>query len=483
MKLRRFTCWLLLAATAFAVQAQQYPFIRYQANRLQYDSATAPTMRYFLAKWHKLTTTGQGAINIVHIGGSHVQAGTLPHAVRTRLLSDYPTLVGGRGLVFPYAAAAKCNNPADYKVHCRERVILTRNVYHNPEHPLGLCGISVTAQDQPTRIQLLSNDSQFDYAVSHIEVLGHSASHVVPRLSYQSREVYPSYIDTDAHRYVFNLQQTVDSFDIVLPCGSGESFTLTGVYLGSRHPGITYHGIGVNGAAVPDYLKCCDLTSDLRLVRPDMVIFGIGINDAHGSNFDTVAFRKNYMRLCDSIRSVSPNCAFVFVTNNDCYRKVGKRKYSVNTNGLAAREVFYRLAAATGGAVWDQFDIMGGLKSMEQWQKAGLAQRDKVHFTRAGYTLLGNMLYEALAQELKNSQCYADVKIPKADRGSVRTNKRAPAADKGDPGERPLPRGLRRKSSKPQHASIQPPEGQSSNKQSSNPANQHESDRFPYISQ
>jgi lysophospholipase L1-like esterase len=154
----------------------------------------------------------------------------------------------------------------------------------------------------------------------------------------------------------------------------------------------------VNGAAVPDYLKC-PLADDLRLLRPDLVIFGIGINDAHEKDFDTVAFKNNYLALCDSIRKVNPKCAFIFVTNNDSYRKV-RRRYTVNTNGPLAREVFYRLAALTGGAVWDQFEIMGGLKSMEKWQKAGLAQKDKVHFTRAGYRLVGDMLYEALYNEI-----------------------------------------------------------------------------------
>jgi hypothetical protein len=100
-----------------------------------------------------------------------------------------------------------------------------------------------------------------------------------------------------------------------------------------------------------------------------LVIFGIGINDAHEKSFDTVLFKNNYLALCDSIRKVNPKCAFIFVTNNDSYRKTGRKRYAVNTNGPLARDVFYRLAALTDGAVWDQFEIMGGLKSMEKWQK------------------------------------------------------------------------------------------------------------------
>ena len=54
------------------------------------------------------------------------------------------------------------------------------------------------------------------------------------------------------------------------------------------------------------------------------------------------------------------------------------------------------MAREVGGVVWDQFQLMGGLRSMEQWQRAKLAQSDRVHFTRAGYQLLGDLFYDAL---------------------------------------------------------------------------------------
>jgi lysophospholipase L1-like esterase len=39
---------------------------------------------------------------------------------------------------------------------------------------------------------------------------------------------------------------------------------------------------------------------------------------------------------------------------------------------------------------------MGGLNSMKQWESAGLANRDKIHFTESGYILIGDLLYNAL---------------------------------------------------------------------------------------
>ena len=388
---------ILLSINPLQAQEQKYDFINYNANHLRYDS-TSRTMRTFFARWHRMATTKQGNINIVHIGGSHVQAGYMTETIRLRMLATTPQMVGPRGMIFPYSAAARCNNPPDYRVHCRERMVLTRCVHKEPEYPLGLCGIAVTARDQQSEIQIVLNEPSVNFATTRVVLFGHSNEGVVPRLRATGSELYPSYFDNYTDRYFFNIDSPVDSFVVVLPCREGQQFTVTGVYLDSPSAGLSYHSIGVNGAAVPDYLRCPHFVRDLRMLHPDAVVFGIGINDANVANFDTVAFRLSYLALIDSIKAVNPDCAFIFITNNDSFFKLSRRRYNVNPNGTLARDVFYRLARETGGAVWDQFQIMGGLKSMDQWRLAGLAQTDRVHFTRAGYQIVGNLFSDALIE-------------------------------------------------------------------------------------
>ena len=345
-----------------------YKFLNRKANHLHYDS-TSPAMQTFIARWNRLVSTRQGNLSIVHIGGSHVQAGVFTETVRLRLLTATPNLVGSRGMIFPYSAAAKCNNPPDYRVHCVEPMVLTRCVYKEPEYELGVCGIAVTAIDQHTEIQIVLNrgmgfsdsTSSVDFSTTRIVLLGHSEGGVVPSLRTAASEYYPSFFDNVTDRYIFNLDEVVDSFNIILPCVKGSKFTVSGVYLGNRKPGITYHSIGVNGAAVPDYLRCPNFVRDLRLLHPDAMVFGIGINDASGPNFDTAVFRSNYLQLIDLVHTVNPDCALIFITNNDSFRRTGRRRYAVNNTGALAREVFYRLAEETGGAVWDQFEVMGGV--------------------------------------------------------------------------------------------------------------------------
>lgn len=372
-----------------------YTFIRYADNHM-YIAPDSTSVNRFFASWQRLVHTNQGHISIMHIGSSHVQGGTLPHTIRRNLLLAYPDLVASRGMIFPYSAARKCNNPYDYTVSRDRCLDLTRCVYKEPQQPLGLCGIAVTAADSTSVIGLRLSDSDLDFATTEVVLLGHSHGGVVPLLRCGTLRQVPSRIDSLRHRYYFNLPVVADSFSIILPCEKDQSFALTGVLLRNDYSGFTYHSIGVNGASLADYLRCPHFATDLQLVKPDMVIFGIGINDAAAPGFDTLVFRQQYQRLIDTIRSVSPSCAFVFITNNDSFRRVKKGSYAVNTNGALARQVFYRLADANGGMVWDQFQVMGGLRSMDQWRKAGLAQSDRVHFTRSGYQMIGNLFTNAL---------------------------------------------------------------------------------------
>lgn len=397
---------------------KHYPFINYDSNRLWIGQDTSLLNRAF-AKWIKAACTGQGNFNIMHIGSSHVQGGTLPHRVRTNILRNYSGRVADRGMLFPYSAASNCNNPHDYVVHCPQPMSLCRNVYKNPTKQLGLCGIAVTAMDTTTTIDIALKDEGIDYATNQIVILGYrsdslhrpaaslrgqpsspssgTANELVPLISYQGHNVAPSYIDLASRRYIFNLSHSIDSFRVILPCTRGQMFTLTGVYLGNRGDGFSYHSIGVNGASLDDYnTKCPYLRRDLLLIKPDMVILGIGINDAAGPNFDSAVFHQRYLTLIDSIRSVNRDCAFIFITNNDSYRRVSRRRSAANSNALQVQQVMYDLARETKGAVWDQFEIMGGLRSITKWRDAKLAQRDRVHFTAQGYTLLGDMLSNAL---------------------------------------------------------------------------------------
>lgn len=370
-------------------------FANFEADTFIFSRDTSLLIRFF-SKFDSAVTYKDRNISILHIGGSHVQAGTMSHRIRQNILNTYPDFIGDRGVIFPYSAAKKCNNPIDYKINAIEPFGLTRNVLKNIDRPLGMTGIAVYT-DTCAKIKVTKRDKTLSFGTDSVILLGYpECSPIEPCLVINDNGYSPSIIDTINNRFIYSkIEPITDSFTIVLDADTDNAFTVTGIILATHNNGITFHSIGVNGASVPSYLKCTDFERDLQLIKPDMVIFGIGINDAAGNDFDTLVFEKNYLTLIKRFKRVNPECAFVFITNNDSYRKTGRGKYAVNHNGPLVQQVFHKLATETSGAVWDQFEIMGGLKSMAQWQTHKLAQKDKIHFTANGYNLLGDLFFNA----------------------------------------------------------------------------------------
>lgn len=376
----------------------EYPFTHFERNQLVYPGDSLPMERFF-GKLDSVVFLG-GNVSIMHIGGSHVQAGVFTQQFRDNLLGIGTDLMGGQNFVFPFTAG-KTNNPSYFMVKYTGKWDYCRNaVKREYEKRLGLAGAAITTTDNEASVSIITRErypshQPPEYTFNKVTVLGFSETeNVMPVVGCDGTVIHGNYNESQSS-YVFDLPQYTDSVCILFDTVPGE-FTLTGVLLESGKSGICVHGIGVNGASVPSYLRCDDFERDLALIKPDLVIFSIGINDAADHDFTEFCFKHNYKELINTIQKVSPDCALLFVTNNDSYKKVKKNKYEVNPNGLVVERVFMELGATYNAAVWDQFDIMGGLKSMEEWEKAGLAKKDKVHFTNEGYRLLGDLLYNAL---------------------------------------------------------------------------------------
>jgi lysophospholipase L1-like esterase len=92
--------------------------------------------------------------------------------------------------------------------------------------------------------------------------------------------------------------------------------------------------------------------------------------------------------LISSFLNANPDACVLFVTNNDTYYQ---KKYP-NKNALKVQDSMYRLAAKYDGAVYDLFEIMGGLGSIKQWQHAQLAASDKIHLSKKGYELQADLM-------------------------------------------------------------------------------------------
>jgi lysophospholipase L1-like esterase len=387
-----------LQAQPYVHDYPNYDFVDYGKNQLEYFGSTEP-MHGFYEKLDRLIYRGEGQLNILHVGGSHIQAGIWSGTVREALHTLHPGIVAGRGFVFPYRAA-RTNTPYDYTVDYGGGWEGCRNVEKNKDCNHGVLGISVTTErnDAWLKIELKKNE-RIDYRFTKA-VVYHSTD--VESYCFEFPNDPAATIETFADKGYskISFSRALDTLHLQVKQTDSlqRYFTCYGFKLETDKPGIYYNAVGVNGADVPAYLRSPNFARDLHVTPPDLVILSIGINDALYPSFSPQAFKENYRELIRRIKAISPDAALLFTTNNDSYFK---RRY-VNPNGEKVKQAMSELSAEHNAAVWDMYSIMGGRGSIDTWIEARLAKTDKLHFTGDGYRLLGHLLASALVQDYQD---------------------------------------------------------------------------------
>lgn len=380
----------------YLYQINQYNFVRNDLNELHNFGNDNYSQR-FLQKLEKLVSKGEGRINVVQIGGSHIQAGMFSGQIRTRLQQMNGEMNAGWGFMFPYRMS-RTNTPFGYYIRYTGDWQSCRNIETRKTCTLGVGGIAATTSSEKAELTvLLEKENSLDYRYNRVKIF-YQASDSVYTISVDSALV--KNVVRTADYTEFELNSRIDSLNITIQKNAGKegSFTLFGIITESAPNGFLYHSIGVNGAHVPAFLRCSLFEQQLAMLKPDLVILGLGINDAYGRKFSQAEFEANYAGLIAKIRRAAPETAIVFTTNNDSYLY---RRY-VNKNGAKVEESMMKLAKKHNAGVWNMYEVMGGMNSVVLWEKNNLAQRDKIHFTREGYLLLGDLFFNALMQNFED---------------------------------------------------------------------------------
>ena len=381
-----------------------YDCLRYDRTGLHFPGGRE-AQDAFYEKLDSLLLFHSRNVNIWHVGGSHVQADFFSHRMRSNLTDMQPGNIAVRGILFPFGMA-NTNWNHNYRMEYTGTWTAGRNIQRDAAFDFGISGIAASTTDSLASLTLVLNVGMTPtWQFSRLRMMGYASAETVCPFAVEEREgmrdTLVAHPDPIYGGWVLPFETLRDSTTVSFRIPQGETFTLTGLIPENDLTGISYYSSGINGAAVPTWLRCSSLARDLGLVRPDLVVFAIGVNDAavpYG-DFNAEAFKNGYRRLISMVENVSPGCAYIFITNNDTYRRESRRVKRANRNAPLVQKAFFELAEEYGGAVWDVFDFMGGLDSSPRWRDAGLMATDLIHFTRTGYELLGDLLYNAIIED------------------------------------------------------------------------------------
>jgi lysophospholipase L1-like esterase len=367
-----------------------------KANRLLFYRDSSAWVDFFT----KLKTASQAKskpIKIAHFGGSHVQAGIWTNEFITQLQSQLKTQGGGY-FAFPYAIT-KTNGQAYAEFTSNGRWKKCRAVTREFCLPLGVNGMSAITNDSVVTITIKLTDKSSCKQFNMLRVYHNFNPSFECKLSFKDKlESAGQHFPEKGFSY-FGFEKFVDSLqlEIIRKDTLQKDFILYGFSIENTNPGIYAAGLGVNGAASNSFLKCNLFDLQLQSVAPDMAIISLGVNDVQAKEFSKAEFMANYDTLIQKLKVANPNMAILLTTTSDNYVK----RKTPNKRTMVAQQAFYELALKHKVAVWDLFEVMGGYRSINKWIKVGLAKRDRVHFTGAGYRELGKLMFDAFWQSYR----------------------------------------------------------------------------------
>jgi len=375
------------------IYAQEIPeWINISQNKIIFDKDSSDFYR-FIDKLKQVKNGKRKKIYIVHFGGSHVQGGFWSESIMNTLQDELKTKGGGY-FVFPFKQV-KTNSPYYFKTYSngKWKVNKCTKISDSLKY-IGMCGISAIT-DTSCYISIKNEWKKLD-GFTRIKFFYRKNNHYDVFPSFQASKIIEHENYTE-----YLLSQKLDSisFFIQKKDTNYSEFIVDGFSCENDSGGVYYAGFGVNGATSESFLKCALLLHQLKSIQVDLFILSFGVNDVKNKAFSKQKFIQNYDSLISKLKKSQPNSSILLTTISDNFIK---RKIA-NPRTQAGNEAIYEIMKKYQLSIWDLNAVMGGKKSMLKWYKAGLSAKDKIHFNKKGYFILGKLMVNAIIDKLNNS--------------------------------------------------------------------------------
>ena len=132
---------------------------------------------------------------------------------------------------------------------------------------------------------------------------------------------------------------------------------------------------------------------DFDELNYDLFVIAYGTNDAMDKDLDIAKFSKGLQELIDKLRISQPSARFLLISPPPSPKAV--RVSDV-------RHAVMRLAQTNRTMYFDLRDFIEANGGWSVWKASGLVKNDDIHFTKAGYEKIGEILANALKNRLEN---------------------------------------------------------------------------------
>lgn len=257
----------------------------------------------------------------------------------------------------------------------------------------GLAGVSLTAQSAGETVSLTVECEQLE--LHYLQQPGGG------KLDFLVDNFPVDTIDTagDLAPGIYRYTPGPGSHEYTVTTESDAPVRLFG-WVAQNHAGVTYETLGINGAQAGMMLEWNPsiLAGELAARDPALIVVAYGTNEALSRSWTAAEYRNAFTEVIRRLRADAPVASILVIGPPDCqFRYRGGRLPFPHLDAVI--EIQRQVALENGCAFWDWRTRMGGPGSVRQWVLAGLSQGDYVHFTGAGYRLVGDMLVEELMSQ------------------------------------------------------------------------------------
>ena len=190
---------------------------------------------------------------------------------------------------------------------------------------------------------------------------------------------------------------------LTLTLTKGKFPTIYGIAL-DGDKGVAVDNFAMRGSSAIGFDKMNSAFYKRQLEKMNVrgIILQYGINVVPNVRSDYGYYKKILARQLLSIKKANPGVSIIVIGPSDMSRNKGGRMVSYSNIPLI-RDAMKEAALESGCCFWDLYEAMGGENSMVAWVNKGLAQKDYTHFSYKGAKYVGEMLYEAIVEQLENN--------------------------------------------------------------------------------